>query len=54
MIQNSVVQGIERVWKSAEGIFGVHGLLGRTWSTSVMAFWATFLLAICLVVYYLQ
>ncbi len=53
-IEASGGQISERFWKSAERIFGVHGPLGTTWSTSVMTFWATFLLAICLVLYYLQ
>ncbi len=34
-------------------MFNKNGLLGRTWSTSTMTFWATLLLGICLVLYYL-
>ncbi len=37
----------------ARSIFNEHGSLGRTWSTGTMTFWATVLLAICLVLYYL-
>ncbi|WDQ16002.1 Na(+)/H(+) antiporter subunit D [Rhodopirellula sp. P2] len=33
--------------------FNVNGLIGRTWSTSTMAFWAATLLAISLVLYYI-
>ena len=33
--------------------FNDKGVLGGTWSTSTMTFWATILLAICLVLYYL-
>jgi multicomponent Na+:H+ antiporter subunit D len=33
--------------------FNVNGLVGRTWSTSTMAFWAATLLAVSLVLYYI-
>jgi len=33
--------------------FNDRGLLGRTWSTNTMAFWAASLLATCLVLYYM-
>ncbi|TWU23312.1 Na(+)/H(+) antiporter subunit D [Novipirellula galeiformis] len=38
---------------SANQTFNDRGVLGRTWTTSTMTFWATILLAICLVLYYL-
>jgi len=38
---------------AGQKIFGERGPLGRTWSTGAMAFWATFLLAFCLILYYL-
>lgn len=36
-----------------ESIFSERGILGRPWSTGVMTFWATILLAFCLILYYL-
>ena len=36
-----------------KNIFSEQGSLGRTWSTGTMAFWATILLAICLILYYM-
>jgi len=42
-----------RVLSVAGSLFNERGLLGRTWSTGVMTFWAGVLLAICLVLYYL-
>lgn len=38
--------------KSLKATFGERGILGRTWSSSTMTFWATVLLALCLVMYY--
>ena len=32
--------------------FGPRGTLGRTWSSSTMTFWAAFILAVCLIMYY--
>lgn len=43
-----------QAWEAARETFGVQGLLGRTWSTSGMAFWATVLLAGCLLLYYVR
>ena len=37
---------------SASRTFSERGLLGRTWETSTMAFWAAFLLGVCLLIYY--
>ena len=34
-------------------LFSERGVLGSTWSTSSMAFWAAVLLGVCLMVYYL-
>lgn len=42
----------QTTWRGAEQTFGVQGTFGRTWSTSVMAFWATVILAGCLLLYY--
>ena len=39
---------------TARGIFSEKGSLGRTWSTGTMTFWSTVLLAICLILYYLE
>ena len=38
---------------NAQNMFNELGSLGRTWSTGTMTFWATILLAICLILYYL-
>lgn len=43
-------RGLMHLTKST---FDENGILGRTWSSSTMTFWATVLLAICLVLYYL-
>ncbi len=44
---------IERVLKLVRTEFSETGLIGRTWSTNAMAFWASALLAASLVIYYL-
>lgn len=36
----------------ADDLFSERGLLGRTWSSSTMALWATILLGVCLLIYY--
>ncbi len=36
-----------------ERLFSYRGIFGRAWSTGVMTFWATILLAFCLILYYL-
>lgn len=44
---------MKSVHQNAKKVFDENGLLGRTWSSSTMTFWATVLLALCLVMYYL-
>ncbi|QDT05868.1 Na(+)/H(+) antiporter subunit D [Rubripirellula lacrimiformis] len=44
---------LRSVYHTACRTFNENGILGRTWSSSTMTFWATVLLAICLVIYYL-
>ncbi|MGB7325029.1 MAG: Na(+)/H(+) antiporter subunit D [Rubripirellula sp.] len=44
-----VLRGMQ---KQARGIFNDRGLLGGTWSSSTMTFWAAVMLAACLVMYY--
>jgi multicomponent Na+:H+ antiporter subunit D len=43
---------LDRLLSVLKSKFNETGLFGRTWSTSMMAFWATMLLAICLLMYY--
>ena len=38
--------------KGLGSVFSEKGILGRTWETSAMAFWAAILLGICLLIYY--
>jgi len=44
---------VGRTLTNAQAMFNERGSLGRTWSTGTMTFWATVLLAICLILYYL-
>ena len=43
---------IEAFIKRAKFRFDDHGLMGRAWSTSTMAVWATLILGLCLMLYY--
>lgn len=43
---------LEGLLRGVRSKFSETGLFGRTWSTSMMTFWATILLAICLLLYY--
>ncbi|TWT66580.1 Na(+)/H(+) antiporter subunit D [Allorhodopirellula solitaria] len=52
-VRNACLKGIGRMLVSAGNLFSQTGLLGRTWSTNSMAFWASALLAASLVIYYL-
>ncbi|WP_372717292.1 Na(+)/H(+) antiporter subunit D [Novipirellula sp.] len=64
-VTRSVVRAMDRAMRddglvilkgflsTANRNFNDKGVLGGTWSTSTMTFWATILLAICLVLYYL-
>ncbi|WP_145092657.1 Na(+)/H(+) antiporter subunit D [Rosistilla carotiformis] len=45
-----IVHGIMDFTRST---FNERGILGRTWSSSTMTLWATLLLAVCLLLYYL-
>ena len=44
-MMNSTIRGTKRR-------FDDHGLMGRAWSTSTMAVWATLILGLCLMLYY--
>jgi multicomponent Na+:H+ antiporter subunit D len=52
-LRKDVLVVVRGTLANAQDIFNERGSLGRTWSTGTMAFWATILLAICLILYYL-
>ncbi|TWU37806.1 Hydrogenase-4 component B [Novipirellula aureliae] len=53
-LRQGVLAILRHIVFDARTRFNEQGLLGRTWSTSTMTFWSTFLLAVCLVLYYLR
>jgi len=53
VIRRGFLTALKRFLRTIEEGFNETGLLGRTWSTNTMAFWATVLLGASLIVYYL-
>lgn len=53
-VRGDVIAVIGSLVNRAKNSFGETGLLGRAWSTSAMTFWATLMLAVYLMMYYLQ
>jgi multicomponent Na+:H+ antiporter subunit D len=53
-VRSDVIAVIRSLVHRAKNSFGETGLLGRAWSTSAMTFWATLMLAVYLMMYYLQ
>ena len=45
-------RGVQRFLRQVHRHHGPQGILARTWPTGSMAFWATVLLAVYLIVYY--
>ena len=52
-VRQGVMALVRAVIRSLGLRFGEHGVLGGTWSTGVMAVWATILLCLCLLINYL-
>ncbi len=52
MRKDSIVV-LKSLFATMKSVFDETGILGRTWSSSTMTFWATVLLAVCLMMYYL-
>ena len=50
--RSAVTQTLAASIKGLDGIFNENGLLGRPWKTNTMAYWATLLLGIFLLLYY--
>ena len=57
VVDRSIRQGfldlLDRVLKRFQIAFCESGLIGRTWTTGAMAVWATLILGLCLLLYYL-
>ncbi|QEG38904.1 Na(+)/H(+) antiporter subunit D [Roseimaritima ulvae] len=53
LVRRGFLALLNRFLAGVEDMFSERGMLGRPWSTGVMTFWATILLAFCLVLYYL-
>lgn len=51
-MRSDVLMLLGQLLEFVKSRFSEKGLFGRTWSTSMMTFWATVLLATCLVMYY--
>ncbi|MEZ6091431.1 MAG: Na(+)/H(+) antiporter subunit D [Pirellulaceae bacterium] len=51
--RSDVITIVDGAMKQTKATFNDKGLFGGTWSTSVMTFLATVLLAVCLILYYL-
>jgi multicomponent Na+:H+ antiporter subunit D len=51
-IRKGLVAMIKGFVKGLQKCFNDHGLMGRAWSTSTMAVWATLILGLCLMLYY--
>lgn len=51
-VRTAFLSKLRRSLDTVQDGFGETGLLGRTWSTNTMAFWATVMLCVSLIVYY--
>lgn len=51
-LRKGVVAMIKQFVRSLQSRFNERGLMGRSWSTSTMAVWATLILGLCLMLYY--
>ena len=52
-VRKGFIAMINALIKGTKRRFDDHGLMGRAWSTSTMAVWATLILGLCLMLYYL-
>jgi multicomponent Na+:H+ antiporter subunit D len=53
MLRRGLLKQWQRLQHRLAVMFGERGLMGRTWTTGAMAVWATLLLGLCLLLYYL-
>ncbi|WP_153557681.1 Na(+)/H(+) antiporter subunit D [Roseimaritima sediminicola] len=52
-LRRAALGSLQAFLRGVRTLFSEHGLFGRAWSTGIMTFWATILLAFCLLLYYL-
>jgi hypothetical protein len=52
-VRQAVMRGVKGLLEYLGDRFGEQGILGGTWTTGVMAVWATILLCLCLLLNYL-